>query len=122
MSEVANNYSSLILLCFVAWSISLPMNSLAPHLTRISLEFNFSVYERNKYLGGWTSLAMMIGQILGTILSGIYTDNCNNRKKLLSLTFLAGNISLLFFAFCNSFFMLLVLRTMSGGIAPLITC
>jgi len=107
-------YSPLLALCCAALCLSMPLNGLSPSLSLVAHEFGFSDKERDIYLGGYVALSTMMGQMLGSCISGCVVDLCS-RKRLLVISLVLGSVSSCLFGMLNYFPALLALRIFTGG-------
>jgi len=104
----------LLALCLTASCLSAPLNGLSPSLTVVAHEYGFNEHERDVYLGGYVALSTMLGQVLGSLISGFVVDFFN-RRDLLLVAMLIGAIAMMLFGSISYFPALLVLRVVSGG-------
>lgn len=116
-SAVRNSTTAMTLLCLciTAASLSAPLNGLSPSLSMVAKEFGFDEKERDIYLGSHLALSTMVGQMIGSFLSGILAD-AYSRKNSLVVILLTGAITTFSFGIpWDSFYVLLVLRISMGA-------
>jgi MFS family permease len=104
----------LLCLCLTAASISAPLNGLSPSLSLVALDFGFDQKQRDVYLGGYMGLATMIGQMIGSGLSGVYVDFCP-RRRMLVLALIVGSFAMVSFGSMPILEIMLFLRILTGG-------
>ena len=104
----------LFCLCLVAGCLSAPLNGLSPSLSLVALEFGYNAHHRDVYLGGYISLATMVGQMIGSCVSGYLTDRYS-RKIILVTSLLIGSTAMILFGIIRFYSILLVLRVFTGG-------
>ena len=115
--SVGSNPSNWTLLCLsiTALCLSFPMNGLSPSLSMVAHDFKFDNKERDIYLGSYIALSTMLGQMIGSFLSGVLSD-LYSRKRILVYTLLIGSLStILFGIYFMPYFVLLILRVFTGG-------
>ena len=78
--------------CLVATLLSADQNLLAPNLTAVARDFNFTDAQRDKYLGGVISAAFFLLGAPAALLIGYLSDTMN-RAKLLFWVVLLGRFS-----------------------------
>ena len=78
--------------CLVATLLSADQNLLAPNLTAVAKDFNFTDAERDKYLGGVISAAFFLLGAPAALLIGYLSDTMN-RAKLLFWVVLLGMLA-----------------------------
>jgi MFS family permease len=103
----------LLTLCLTAVTLSTPLNGLSPGMSVIAKEFGFTEKQRDHYLGGYISLVTMIGQIIGSCLSGSL-NFWLSRKTILELCLLIGSLSMLITSFSPNFVVLVFPRIFLG--------
>lgn len=82
-------YFSAAMFCLVATLLSADQNLLAPNLTAVARDFNFTDAERDKYLGGVISAAFFLLGAPAALVIGYLSDTMN-RAKLLFWVVLLG--------------------------------
>jgi MFS family permease len=113
--QVFNSNATLFCLCITACCLSAPLNGLSPSLSLVAQDFNFNEKERDIYLGSYMGLSTMLGQMIGSCLSGFLSD-IYSRKSILVLTLMIGSITTaLFGVYFVSYQVLLCLRVFTGG-------
>lgn len=113
-SSTSSSSSPLFALCITACCLSAPLNGLSPSLTLVAHEFGFTDQERDIYLGGYIALSTMVGQMIGSCLSGFVVDFLN-RKQLVLFSMFAGAVAMILFGSLTYFPALLVLRVLTGA-------
>jgi MFS family permease len=107
--------ATLFCLCITACCLSAPLNGLSPSLSMVAQDLNFSEKERDVYLGSYMGLSTMLGQMIGSCLSGFLSD-VHSRKSILINTLIIGSVSTtLFGVYFMSYRALLCLRVFTGG-------
>ena len=122
-----NKQTIMIVLSLVCLLIYMPTNMSNVYLTKIAQQYSFNDSQRDSYLGGWMSAAIMVGQIIGTLSSGYLVSGGGNKKikRLTLLVLLLCCSGTLIFLYINSsFYTLLILRLIiglaQGGIVPIV--
>jgi predicted MFS family arabinose efflux permease len=87
---------------------------LSPLLSKIAEEFGFDDRDRDIYIAGYMSVCYSIISLPLSFFAGVYADYAN-RRKLLAIIVLTSGLALILFGLCSSFWVLLILRTISGG-------
>eukprot|EP01038_Epipyxis_sp_PR26KG_P008083 gene8083-10950_t len=113
-STASSNQRGLICLCLTAACLSFPLNGLSPSMSIVAKEFNFDQRERDIYLGSYIGFSTMIGQLLGSCLSGILTD-IFPRRRILIVTLYIGFVSTLIFGCVRYYITFLFLRVIMGA-------
>jgi len=85
-------YFTAAMFCLVATLLSADQNLLAPNLTAVARDFNFTDAQRDKYLGGVISAAFFLLGAPAALLIGYLSDTMN-RAKLLFWVVLLGTFS-----------------------------
>jgi MFS family permease len=105
----------LVCLCLAACFLSVPLNGLSPSLSLVAADLGFDEKQRDLYLGGYIGVATMIGQMLGSLLSGVVTD-AYPRPWLLIMALMVDATATGLFAFpFVTFNVMLALRVVVGG-------
>lgn len=104
----------LLCLCITAGCLSAPLNGLSPSLTMVSKEYGYDSFQRDLYLGGYIALATMLGQMIGSAISGVLTD-FYSRKRILITALLCGAAAMILFGLTHAYPVLLFLRVITGG-------
>ena len=114
------DYISLALLFIISFFLFADQNLMGPNLTQIAQEFGFNDTERDIKLGGHSSLVFwLIGGFI-TLFFGYYTDIVN-RKKLLIIAILVGEIPCFLTGFVETYQQFFWLRALTGiGIGAII--
>lgn len=116
-------YFTAAMFCLVATLLSADQNLLAPNLTAVARDFNFTDAQRDKYLGGVISAAFFLLGAPAALLIGYLSDTMN-RAKLLFWVVLLGEGPCLLTYFVTSYWQLFVLRALTGisigGCLPLV--
>lgn len=107
-----SNYT-LLLFALIAFFISSGQNLIAPNLTQIQLEFNFTNVERDVNLGGYVSLAYFFSVLIASPIIGYYSSAINRHRAFVVLT-LIGNINCLCTYFVFNYAGLITTRAVSG--------
>ncbi len=79
--------------CLVATLLSADQNLMAPNLTAVARDFNFTDAQRDKYLGGVIAAAFFLLGAPAALLIGYLSDTMN-RAKLLFWVVVLGRPSL----------------------------
>lgn len=104
----------LFALCITACCLSAPLNGLSPSLSLVAHDYGFNDQERDIYLGGYVALSTMLGQMIGSLISGLVVDFFS-RKDLIVAAMSIGAISMILFGLISYFPALLFLRVITGG-------
>ena len=104
----------LLCLCITAGCLSAPLNGLSPSLSMVSKEYGYDNFQRDLYLGGYIALATMLGQMIGSAISGVLTD-FYSRKRILITALLCGSGAMILFGVTHEYSVLLFLRVITGG-------
>lgn len=108
------NARILFCLCITACCLSAPLNGISPALSVVAHDMGFSEKERDIYLGSYIGLSTMVGQMIGSFVSGMLADSYS-RKKILTCSLVAGAISTALFGWpLLPYYWMLVLRVMTG--------
>ncbi len=106
---------TLFCLCITACCLSAPLNGLSPSLSMVAQDLGFNERERDIFLGSYMGISTMIGQMIGSCLSGALSD-LYSRKLLLIISLLVGCVSTaLFGMYFSTYPVLLSLRVLTGG-------
>jgi len=113
----------MFMLSVIALFLNADQNLIAPNLTQIANEFNFTAIEKDQYLGGQLNLGFFIVGGFAAMLVGYLTDKVN-RKNLFCLVVLVGEFSCFCTLFVKDYSSLFVTRSITGvsigGANPLI--
>lgn len=116
-------YYTIFLLSLTVFFLFADQNLLAPNLSQIAEEFNFSDHEKDKKLGGYIAFGFFIIGGPASILIGHCTD-LFNRVKLFGYVVIFGEISCILTAFSRTYVELLLCRIMTGvsvgGATPIV--
>jgi len=85
VAEQFNPKKSQILLSIACFIVFFSTNIHSVFLSKIAHEYEFNDNQRDAYLGGWLSAAIMVGQIIGTVLAGWYValkSNSINKSNM----------------------------------------
>jgi MFS family permease len=104
----------LLCLCLTAACLSAPLNGLSPSLTLVALEFGYNEKERDIYLGGYIGLSTMLGQMVGSCISGLL-ENRYPRKVILIASLLLGSMAMILFGVIRYYPLLLFCRIITGA-------
>jgi hypothetical protein len=85
---------TLALLLAITFFLFMDQNLMAPNLTDIARDFNFTNHERDTKLGGEISFSLFVVGTPVSLLVGRYADRVN-RKSLLSLVVFLGEVGCL---------------------------
>lgn len=85
-------YYTAGMFCLVATLLSADQNLLAPNLTAVAKDFDFTDAERDKYLGGVISAAFFLLGAPAALLIGYLSDTMN-RAKLLFWVVVLGKLA-----------------------------
>mmetsp|Transcript_28453 Transcript_28453/g.40521 ORF Transcript_28453/g.40521 Transcript_28453/m.40521 type:complete len:500 (+) Transcript_28453:18-1517(+) len=114
MKEKKSNWT-LVCLCITAICLSAPMNGLSPSLSMVAHDFGFDSKERDVYLGSYIALSTMLGQMIGSCISG-YLADAYSRTLILVVSLLIGAVTTSLFSFPYAPYSLLVfLRIFTGA-------
>ena len=91
------------------------MFSLCPSLSLIARDFGFDDKQRDIYLGGYLGIATMLGQMLGSVLSGFIADAYSRPWLLIMALVVDSGATGMFGLPLTTFRMILVLRIIVGA-------
>jgi len=104
----------MIILCCACVLVLAPTNMPSMYLSDIAIEMHMSESERDAYLGGWLSAALMIGQIIGTSVGGgIASQQKFDRGHLICCMLGLCSLSVVLWAF-STYSVLFTLRLFTG--------
>jgi MFS family permease len=113
----------LFMLSLIALCINADQNLVAPNLTQIAREFNFTDDERDYLLGGQLSVGFFLVGGFAAMIVGYLADRMN-RRNLLAIVVIIGELSTFFTLFVTSYWGLFTTRAITGvsigGSNPLI--
>ena len=98
---------------FLAGGLFMDQNLLAPHLTDVAREFNFTDAERDTKVGGELSFSLFLVGAPAALVMGYLGDHYN-RKYLYVTIVLLGDVSDFLVVFVDEFWQLFVLRACMG--------
>lgn len=104
---------ALILLSLMNLFLFADQNLMAPNLTQIARDFNFTDVQRDVMLGGNISFVFWILGALVTLGIGYLTDLVS-RKKLFIITIIIGELPCLLTGFAQNYTQLFWLRALTG--------
>ena len=114
---------TMFLLLTITCFLFMDQNLMAPNLTDIAKDFNFTDHERDAKLGGEISLSLFIVGAPVSLVVGSYADRVN-RQKLYSAVVLIGELGCMGTFWVTEYWQLFVLRALTGislgGAQPLI--
>jgi MFS family permease len=109
----------MVITCF----LFMDQNIMAPNLTDIARDFNFTDTQRDTKLGGEISLSLFLVGAPASLIVGYHADRVN-RKNLYSAVVFSGAVSCLLTYFVEEYWQLFVLRALTGialgGSGPLV--
>ena len=106
-------FTYIFLLSLVILLLNADQNLLAPSLTTVAEDFNFTSEEKNLFLGGYLSLAFFLGGSVAAIIAGFAADISNRRLAFTVIVFL-GEFSCFCTVFVTSYWGLFVTRLCTG--------
>eukprot|EP01041_Mallomonas_annulata_P011522 gene11522-24098_t len=111
------------LLCLVTIFIFADQNLLAPNMSEVAQEFEFSDREKDWKLGGELAFGFFLLGAPAALLVGLLSDTMN-RCVLFAITIALGEISCLLIYWSKTYLQLFILRTLTGisigGAGPII--
>jgi MFS family permease len=114
---------AMFLLLTITCFLFMDQNLMAPNLTDIAKDFNFTDQQRDAKLGGEISLSLFIVGAPVSLLVGSYADRVN-RQKLYCAVVLIGELGCMGTFWVTAYWQLFVLRALTGislgGAQPLI--
>jgi hypothetical protein len=114
---------TMALIMVVTCFLFMDQNLLAPHLTDVAREFNFTDTQRDTKLGGELSLSLFLVGGPAALFVGYWADRVN-RRNLYTLVVLLGEAGCFLVLFVQSYWQLFVLRALTGialgGAVPLV--
>jgi len=107
------NYFNLFLIAMVVLMLNADQNLIAPSMTEIAEEFNFTSEEKDLFLGGYINIAFFVFGGLAALLAG-YAADVYDRRKAFSFIVLIGEIATLCTIFVTDYWGLFVTRLFTG--------
>ena len=104
---------TLGLILWVTMWLFMDQNILAPNLTDIAKDFNFTDKQRDVKLGGEISLSLFVVGAPVSLIVGYYADRVN-RKRLYTVVVLLGEGSMILMLWVEAYWQLFTLRALTG--------